>query len=307
MSEHNRNNNPTFRPNQHLFQKDDHQHLNQHGQDPHERDSELLRAIFGKESTANDPIAALERIANQGSKTVKELRSMREAFDDFRDDLTAIAALMTCAILAIGNEEEQKALREYLDDDEDETPEDQQSQDTDTPNSDGHSCTRPGKGTDTLKYALRSDFDMNEVMRAAIDVTEETPATVRTITETLAAYLKRQLKTQSSTAKRFMNELDKAVRKRTEGGSDPTDFDAAVAVVKNALPAAVAAVSDITGFNRAVVDRIAFAELLAAKRVLVSSSRVATGSEARQMMDELEKADLRGAHGKPDTNGVEVE
>ena len=104
-----------------------------------------------------------------------------------------------------------------------------------------------------------------------------------------------------------MNELDKAVRKRTEGGSDPTDFDAAVAVVKNALPAIVAAVSDITGFDRAVVDRIAFAELLAAKRVLVSSSRVATGSEARRMMDELEKADLRGAHGKPDMNGVEVE
>ena len=148
---------------------------------------------------------------------------------------------------------------------------------------------------------------MNEVMRAAIDATEEAPATVRTITEALVAYLKRQLKTQSSTAKRFMDELDKAVRKRTEGGYDPTDFDAAVAVVKNALPAAVAAVSDITGFDRAVVDRIAFAELLAAKRVLVSSSRVATGSEARQMMDELEKADLRGAHGKPDTNGVEVE
>ena len=104
-----------------------------------------------------------------------------------------------------------------------------------------------------------------------------------------------------------MNKLDKAVRKRTEGGSDPTDFDAVVAVVKNALPAVVATVSDITGFDRAVVDRIAFAELLAAKRVLVSSSRVATGSEARRMMDELEKADLRGAHGKPDTNGVEVE
>ena len=255
-----------------------------------------------KESTANDPLAALDRIANQGSKTVKELRSMREAFDDFRDDLTAIAALITCAILAIGNEEEQDALRAFLD--EDEAPDDQESQDT---NSDDHSRTRPGKGTDTVKYALRTDFDMNAIMRAAIDVTEETPATVRTITETLAAYLKRQLKTQSSTAKRFMNELDKAVRKRTEGGSDPTDFDAAVAVVKNALPAVVAAVSDITGFDRTVVDRIAFAELLAAKRVLVSSSRVATGSEARQMMDELEKADLRGAHGKPDTNGVEVE
>ena len=302
MSKHNRNNNPTFRPNQHLFQRDGHQHLNQRGQDPHERDRELLRAIFGKESTANDPLAALDRIANQGSKTVKELRSMREAFDDFRDDLTAIAALITCAILAIGNEEEQDALRAFLD--EDEAPDDQESQDT---NSDDHSRTRPGKGTDTVKYALRTDFDMNAIMRAAIDVTEEAPATVRTITETLVAYLKSQLKTQSSTAKRFMNELDKAVRKRTEGGSDPTDFDAAVAVVKNALPAVVAAVSDITGFDRAVVDRIAFAELLAAKRVLVSSSRVATGSEARQMMDELEKADLRGAHGKPDTNGVEVE
>ena len=307
MSKHNRNNNPTFRPNQHLFQKDDHQHLNQYGQDPHERDRELLRAIFGKESTANDPLAALDRIANQSSKTVKELRSMREAFVDFRDDHTAIAALMTCAILAIGNEEEQKALRDYLNDDEDETPDDQESQDTSTPNSDDHSRTRPEKGNDAVKYALRTDFDMNAIMRAAIDATEEDPTTVRKVTEAIVACLKHHMEAHSFTAKRFMSELDKAVRKRAEGGSDPTDFDAVVAVVKNALPAIVAAVADTTGFDRTVVDRIAFSELLAAKKTLIKTSRVASGSEARQMMDELEKADLRGTSGRRDANGVEVE
>ena len=302
MSKHNRNNNPTFRPNQHLFQRDDRKRSDPSQFNQHERDRELLRAIFRDEITANDLLAALDSITREGNRTVKELRSMREAFADFRNDLTSIAALMTCVVLAIGNEEEQEALRDFLS--EDATPDDQESQKT---NSADHSRTQSEKAPDTLKYALRTDFDMNAIMYAAIDATEEAPATVRTITEAIVAYLKRQLKTQSSPAKCFMDELDKAVRKRTEGGSDPTDFDAAVAVVKNALPAIVAAVSDITGFDRAVVDRIAFAELLVAKRVLVSSSRVATGSEARQMMDELEKADLRGAHGKPDTNGVEVE
>ena len=305
MSKHNRNNNPTFRPNQHLFQKDGHQHLNQRGQDQHER--ELLRAIFGKESTANDSLAVLDRIANQGSKTVKELRSMREGFADFRDDLTSIAALMTCAILAIGNEEEQKALRDYLDDNEDETPDDQESQDTNTPNSDDHSKKGPEKDADTVKYALRTDFDMNAIMHAAIDTTEEDPDTVRKVTEAIVACLKHHMEAHSFTAKRFMSELDKAVRKRAAGGSNPTDFDDAVAVVKNALPAIVAAVADTTGFDRTVVDRIAFSELLAAKKTLVNTSRVASGSEARQMMDNLQKADLRGAHGKRDVNGVEVE
>ncbi len=307
MSKHNRNNNPTFRPNQHLFQKDGHQHLNQRGQDQHEHERELLRAIFGGESTANDSLAALDRIANQGSKIVQELRSMREAFADFRDDLTAIAALMTCAILAIGNEEEQKALRDYLDDDEDETPDDQESQDTGTSNSDDHSKQGPEKDTDTVKYALRTDFDMNAIMRTAIDATEEDPTTVRKVTEAIVAYLKRQMETPSFTAKRFMSELDKAVRKRAAGVSDLTDFDAAVDVVKNALSTIVAAVADTTGFDRTVVDRIAFSELLAAKKMLVNTSRVASGSEARQMMDDLQKADLRGARSGRDVNGVEVQ
>ena len=47
--------------------------------------------------------------------------------------------------------------------------------------------------------------------------------------------------------------------------------------------------------------------VLAAKKTLTNSSRVASGSEARQMMDELEKADLRGTSGRRDANGVEVE
>jgi hypothetical protein len=75
MSKHNRNNNPTFRPNQHLFQKM-HQHLNQHGQTSAVRTStstsgELLRAIFGGESTANDSLAALDRIANQAARSFR--------------------------------------------------------------------------------------------------------------------------------------------------------------------------------------------------------------------------------------------
>ncbi len=161
--------------------------------------------------------------------------------------------------------------------------------------------------TVSLDNALRTDFDLNAIMRAAIDATEEDPAAVRKITEAIVACLKHHMETPSFTAKRFMGELDKATRKRVVGGSNPTDFDAAVAVVKNALPTIVAAVADTTGFDRTVVDRIAFSELLAAKKMLVNTSRVASGSDARKMMDDLQKADLRGAHGEPDTNGVEVE
>ena len=289
MGKHNRITNSNFNPNSHQYQQEDRRCGH----------SSVLR------NAGPSTEALLEKLISAGNETCRLLRDIKHALKEFDLDVMTGLTVSEICTLAIGDKQLTDELRSILmGRDEDETPDDQESQDT---NSDGHSRTRPGKAPDTVKYALRTDFDMNAIMRAAIDVTEETPATVRTITETLAAYLKRQLKTQSSTAKRFMNELDKAVRKRTEGGSDPTDFDAAVAVVKNALPAAVAAVSDITGFNRAVVDRIAFAELLAAKRVLVSSSRVATGSEARRMMDELEKADLRGAHGKPDMNGVEVE
>ncbi len=302
MSKH--NNNSTFRTNNHQFPQKGNRRRSDFGQ--YECDHELLRAIFCKESTVNDLLTVLDRIANQGSKTVKELRSMRESFADFRDDLTSIAALMTCAVLAIGNEKEQKALRDYLDDNE--TPNDQENQDTSTPGSDDQSKPEPEKPkTDTAKYALRTEFDMNAIMRAAIDATEEDPATVRKITEAIVACLKRRMETHSFTTKRFMGELDKAVRKRAAGDSDPTDFDAAIALVKNTLPVIDAAVADATGFDRTVVDRIAFSELLAAKKMLINTSCVASGSEAQQMIDSLQKADLRGTNVGRDANGVEVQ
>ena len=292
MGKHNRTSNFNFNPNSHKYQ--------QEGQ----RGGNSGVSRNGGTNTE----ALLEKLISAGNETSKLLRDMKRVLKEFELDVMTGLTVSEICTLAIGDKQLTDELRSILmGRDEDETPDNQESQESQKTNSADHSCTRSEKAPDTVKYALRTDFDMNAIMRAAIDATEEAPATVRTITETLVAYLKSQLKTQSSTAKRFMDELDKAVRKRTEGGYDPTDFDAAVAVVKNALPAAVAAVSDITGFNRAVVDRIAFAELLVAKRVLVSSSRVATGSEAQQMMDELEKANLRGAHGKPDTNGVEVE
>ena len=289
MGKHNRTSNSNFNPNSHKYQQEGRRGGN----------SGVSR------NGGTNTEALLEKLISAGNETSKLLRDMKRVLKEFELDVMTGLTVSEICTLAIGDKQLTDELRSILmGRNEDETPEDQESQKT---NSADHSCTRSEKAPDTVKYALRTDFDMNAIMRAAIDATEEAPATVRTITETLVAYLKSQLKTQSSTAKRFMDELDKAVRKRTEGGSDPTDFDDAIAVLKNALPAVVAAVSDITGFDRTVVDRIAFAELLAAKRVLVSSSRVATGSEARQMMDELEKADLRGAHGKPDTNGVEVE
>lgn len=289
MGKHNRITNSNFNPNSHKYQQEDRRSGH----------SSVLR------NAGPSTEALLEKLISAGNETCRLLRDIKHALKEFDLDVMTGLTVSEICTLAIGDKQLTDELRSILmGHDEDETPDDQEIQKT---NSDGHSRTRSEKAPGTVKYALRTDFDMNAIMRAAIDATEEAPATVRTITEALVAYLKRQLKTQSSNAKCFMNKLDKAVRKRTEGGSDPTDFDAVVAVVKNALPAVVATVSDITGFDRAVVDRIAFAELLAAKRVLVSSSRVATDSEARRMMDELEKADLRGAHGKPDTNGVEVE
>lgn len=289
MGKHNRTSNSNFNPNSHKYQ--------QEGQ----RGGNSGVSHNGRTNTE----ALLEKLISSGSETNKLLRDMKRALKECELDVMTGLTVSEICTLAIDDKDLTDELRSILmGHDEDETPDDQECQD---PNSDDHNRTRSEKGSDTVKYALRTDFDMNAIMHAAIDATEEAPATVRTITETIVAYLKRQLKTQSSTAKRFMDELDKAVRKRAEGGSDHTDFDAAVAVVKNALPTVVAAVADITSFDRVVVDRIAFSELLAAKRILVNSSRVATGSEARQMMDELEKADLRGAHGKPDTNGVEVE
>ena len=289
MGKHNRITNSNFNPNSHKYQQEDRRSGH----------SSVLR------NAGPSTEALLEKLISAGNETCRLLRDIKHALKEFDLDVMTGLTVSEICTLAIGDKQLTDELRSILmGHDEDETPDDQEIQKT---NSDGHSRTRSEKAPGTVKYALRTDFDMNAIMRAAIDATEEAPATVRTITEALVAYLKRQLKTQASNAKCFMNKLDKAVRKRTEGGSDPTDFDAAVAVVKNALPAVVAAVSDITGFDRAVVDRIAFAELLAAKKTLINTSRVATGSEARQMMDELEKADLRGAHGKPDTNGVEVE
>jgi hypothetical protein len=86
---------------------------------------------------------------------------------------------MTCAVLAIGNEEEQKALREYLDDDEDETPEDQQSQDTERPTVMATAAPGRGRVPTPSSTPCAPTIDMNEVMRAAIDATEEGLATVR--------------------------------------------------------------------------------------------------------------------------------
>ncbi len=55
-------------------------------------------------------------------------------------------------------------------------------------------------------------------------------------------------------------------------GFRPYGLDAAVDVVKNALPAFVAAVADTTGFDRTVVDRIAFSEAAGCQEMLVNTS-----------------------------------
>ena len=304
MSKHNRNNNPTFRPNQHLFQKDNHKHLS--AREQHDQDRELLRAIFRDEITANDVLAALDNIAKESSRSVKELHSMREAFDEFRSGFTSIAALMTCAVLAVGNKDEQDALRNMLDsDDDDEAEPDEQN---DRSAADDHRALKPsGCGDDVpvVKYALRTDIDMNEVMRAAIAATEEDPATVRNVTEAIVAYLKTQMKSGSFLAKRFMAELDAVTVRRVKGSTDPADFDPVVTVVKVALPSIVTAVADATEIDRTVVDRIAFAELLAAKKMLVNTARVTTGEEAERMIQDLTVAETKGK--TRDANGVEVE
>ncbi|MDD3513713.1 MAG: hypothetical protein PHV21_06900 [Synergistaceae bacterium] len=263
------------------------------------QDRELLRAIFRDEITDNDVLAAFDRIAIQGSKTVKELRSMRKAFDDFRDDLTTIAALMTCAVLAVGNKDEQDALRNMLDSDDEDEDETEPQQDNPS------GAKVDGSDVPIVKYALRTDIDMNEVMRAAIAATEEDPATVGKVTEAIVAYLKSQMKSGSFLAKRFMAELDAATVKRVKGSTDPTDFDPVVTVIKVALTSIVTAVADATEIDRTVVDRIAFAELLAVKKMLVNTSRVTTGEEAERMVQDL--TETRKTQDSCDANGVEVE
>ena len=77
MSKHNRSNNPTFRPNQHLFQKDNHKHLSVPEQN--NQDRELLRAIFRDEITDNDVLAAFDRIDSN-----KDGRVSKAEFDAFQ-------------------------------------------------------------------------------------------------------------------------------------------------------------------------------------------------------------------------------
>ena len=280
-----KNNRSHFNPNGHQYQQEARRYYNR---DRHDQRG----SSTGGPDSSDFQLDTLDALARTSKETVKELRNLNRAFHDFCDGLTSVHALLTSAILAVGNEAEQDALREYLfDEDEDERP--------------SGDSTKPAEpaadSRDTIKYALRADFNMNEIMHAAIDSTDEEGTTVRKVTEGIVAYLKRPTEPRSFTTKRFMDELNKAVRKRAESTADLTDFDAAVAVVKNALPEIVAAVSEITGVERTVVDRIAFAELLAARKMLVNSSCVASGDEAERMI-----RDLKGQV-KPDANGVEVE
>jgi len=113
------------------------------------------------------------------------------------------------------------------------------------------------------------------------------------------------MKSGSFLAKRFMAELDAATVKRVKGSTDPTDFDPVVTVIKVALTSIVTAVADATEIDRTVVDRIAFAELLAAKKMFVNTSRVTTGEEAERMVQDLTVAETKGK--TRDANGVEVE
>lgn len=217
-------------------------------------------------------LKALTALVKTTQDAVRELRSLSRAVREFREDMHAAHALLTCTTLAIGDEDEQELIRKAIYDEPDEAKK----------------TAADAAEHDTVKYALRTDFNMNEIMRAASTATDEAPSVVRKATEAIVAYLKRQLEKQTPAAKTFMDELDDAVFRRSLGSADPADFDTAVAVVKNALPAIVAAVSEATGIHRTVVDRIAFAELIEAKRVLVETSRVVSGEEAKRIMDELE-------------------
>ena len=310
MSKHNRNNNPNFRPTDHQFPKDNCRRNDQRGntdqprsEAEREHDRELLRAIFGKEITANRIMDALKDIATQGKQTVKVLDEMQKSFIDYRENLTSIAALMTCAVLSIGNDEEQAALRDYLD------CEDEDSE-TAVDNHGGNTTDAPdASDVPVVKYALRTDIDMNELMRAAIAATEEDPATVRKVTEAIAAYFKTQMKTSSRLAKRFMAELDAVTMKRVEGSEDPADFDPVVSVLKVSLPTTVTAVADATEIDRTTVDRIVFAELIAFKKMLVNS-RVLIGEEAERMVEGVtvtETHKTQTGRSTCDINGVEVE
>lgn len=246
MSKHNRNNNPNFRPTDHQYPQDNRRvrdkaagAANSQTSNPsrseaeRDRDRELLRAIFGEEITANRIMDALKDIATQGKQTVRALDAMQKSFIDYRENLTSIAALMTCAVLAIGNEEEQTALREFLDSDDEDSETTVDNHGGETAKADANTPGAPaGSASPVVKYALRTDIDMNELMRAAFVATEEDPATVRKVTEAIAAYFKTQMKTSSRLAKRFMAELDAVTMKRVEGSTDPADFDAVVNVIK---------------------------------------------------------------------------
>jgi len=204
MSKHNRNNNPNFRPPDHQYPKDNRQVRGRATSDQprseaeREHDRELLRAIFGKEITANRILDALEDIATQGRQTVKALDAMQIGFIDYRKNLTSVAALMTCAVLAVGNKDEQDPLREFLDSEDDAEDSSDPDEQDDHSAADDHSSDVP-----VVKYALRTDIDMNEVMRAAIAATEEDPATVRNVTEAIVAYLKTQMKSGSFSCCQF--------------------------------------------------------------------------------------------------------
>lgn len=319
MSKHNRNNNPNFRPTDHQYPQDNRQARGKaaSAQTPNhprseaerDRDRELLRAIFGEEITANRIMDALKDIATQGKQTVKALDEMQKSFIDYRENLTSIAALMTCAVLAIGNEEEQTALREFLDEDDDSNDQDgsDATEPKQTVNKNGDA--KADHSPSTVKFALRTDIDMNELMRAAIAATEEDSATVRKVTEGLSAYLKTQMSTKSRLAMRFMAELDEATRKRVEGSTDPADFEPVVNVLKVSLPTIVTAVADATEIDRTTVDRIAFAELIAFKKMLVNS-RVSIGEEAERMVESVtvtETHKTQAGRSTCDINGVEVE
>ena len=312
MSKHNRNNTPNFRPTDHQFPQDNRQARGKaaNAQTPdrprseaeREHDRELLRAIFGKEITANRILDALEDIATQGKQTVKALDAMQQSFLDYRENLTSIAALMTCAVLAIGNEEEQAALREFLDEDDDDDSTDDASTEDGNKNPDAKEAKTKEH---TVKFALRTDIDMNELMRAAIAATDEDRATVRKVTEGISAYLKTQMDSHSRLAMRFMAELDEATRKRVDGSTDPADFEPVVNVIKVALPTIVTAVADTTEIDRTVVDRIAFAELMTFKKML-NNSTVTTGEEAEKMVEGI-GVGMTEARSTRDSNGVEVE
>ena len=308
MSKHNRNNNSNFRPTDHQYPKDNRRRNDQRGnadkslsqprsEAERGRDRELLRAIFGKEITANRILDALEDIATQGKQTVKVLDEMQKDFIDYRENLTSIAALMTCAVLAVGNDEEQAALRDFLDseDDDEDAPDDATKPDgkADTAKADN---PKP-----TVKFALRTDIDMNELMRAAIAATDEDRATVRKVIEAVAAYLKIQMNSHSRLATRFMAELDEATMKKVNGSTDPADFEPVVNALKVALPTIVTAVADATEIDRTTVDRIVFAELIAFKKMLLNS-RVSTGEEAERMVEGVTET-----RSTCDANGVEVE